>query len=73
MSGAASIGALLSLGLVKLQRWSITKDDAQKMNESLIEKEFRRRQMFTTDMHIYQLVMICSVLLSLNFIMKLGR
>ena len=53
MSGAGSMAALASLGLVKLQRWSITKDQAAKMAEGLIEKEFRRRQMFTADMHIY--------------------
>ena len=72
-SGGASIGALFSLGLVKLQRWSITKDQKSKMNEGLVEKEFRRRSMFTTDMHVYQLVMISAILLSLNFILKLGR
>jgi len=64
---------MLGLGLIKLQRISLSKDTSQKLSELPHEKEFRRRQQFTNDMHIYQLVMIAAILLSLNFVLKLGR
>ena len=38
-----------------------------------MEREFRLRQQFTEEIHIYQFVMLSGVWLTLNFIMKVNR
>ena len=69
----ATISLLILFGNL-LQKYSVAEHSLEaKLSESRIEKEFRHRQLFLVDMHTFQLIIISSVWLSINGLMKINR
>ena len=73
ISGACSILAALMLGITKMQKTTYAKSAEEKVVESYIEREFRLRQSFMSDIHTYQFVLLLGVWLTINFIFKVNR
>ena len=61
------------LGITKMQKSTYTKSAEEKVVESYIEREFRLRQSFMSDIHTYQFVLLLGVWLTINFIFKVNR
>ena len=72
-SGLVCIISATSVVIFILQKQSMGKTDLQKLEEGRIEREFRLRQQFTVDMHIYNLMMLLGIWCTLNFITGLNR
>ena len=78
MTGSGSMSAALAslavLCIMISSKFSaIQYAKEHKATETLPEREFRHRNAFLSDMHIYQMVMVCGCLFSLNFLMRLNR
>ena len=73
LSGLASVGSAIMLGINKFQKNTYLKTAEEKLQESFVEKEFRLRQQFMTDIHTYQFVLLLGVWLTINFILKVNR
>jgi hypothetical protein len=66
-------GNLFGLVLMIFQKFSMAKSPEEKLLEGRIEREFRHRRAFFSDMHIYQLFISSAVWLSLKFFMTVSR
>ena len=73
LTGALAVTSIVAMASCMLQKNSYAKSIEEKMRESRIEKEFRHRTQFLLDMHTYQFVLIATVWLSLNIVMKTNR
>ena len=70
------LGGLATGGfaLATIQKFTgMRKAEANRMHESLIEKEFRHRTAFLNDMHIYQFIALAGILYSMSYLMHLNR
>mmetsp|Transcript_706 Transcript_706/g.987 ORF Transcript_706/g.987 Transcript_706/m.987 type:complete len:171 (-) Transcript_706:72-584(-) len=72
-SAGISIMMLSGLILFKLQKMSISKTPDQKAHEDPIERNFRHRQQFMSDIHTYLFVMLLGIWLTINFVFKVNR
>ena len=72
-TGCASVISVLLLVLYQGQKISMGIDSDQKLHMSLEERSFRNRQKFMTEISIYILLMISTVLMTMNHMMSVNR
>ena len=72
-SAFASGAILIGIAVFKLQKSSLSKTAEEKQHENHVEREFRLRRQFLSDMHSYLFVMLLGVCLTLNFVFKVNR
>ena len=72
-TGMLSLTIAGALGVFKMQKMSISKTAESKLNENHVERDFRLRQQFMTDIHTYLFVMLLGIWLTVNFVLKVNR
>ena len=72
-SAGVCIMMLSGLALFKLQKLSLSKTPEEKAHENVVERNFRHRQQFMTDIHTYLFTMLLGVWLTINFVLKVNR
>ncbi len=73
-SMSAALAAFFVLVIMLVQKFmGIRYANEIKAQETVVEREIRHHRAFLNDMHIYQMIMICGCLFSLNFLMRLNR